>query len=69
MPKIPSARVEVAAMYANCPECGESYDGSEDGSQLLSMHNFKPEQVGQVVTCMACGEQYRLPAALRKVFR
>jgi uncharacterized protein with PIN domain len=69
MPKIPSANIEIAAVYANCPTCGESFEATEDGSMLISMHNFKPEQIGQIATCVACGQQYRLPASIRRVFR
>jgi hypothetical protein len=69
MAKIPSAIVSIAAVYADCPHCGQGFEQTEDGSMLLSLHNFKPEQIGQVVTCYACGGQYRLPASIRKVFR
>lgn len=69
MAKIPSARTEIAAMYASCPHCNEDFQDTDDGSMLLSMHNLKPEQIGQVVTCWACENQYRLPASLKKVFR
>lgn len=66
---IPSAKVSVAAVYADCPNCYQGFSGTEDGSMLISLHNFKPEQIGQVVTCYTCGQQYRLPASIRKVFR
>lgn len=64
-----SAVVEVVAVYANCPTCGEGFANTEDGSMVISMHNFKPEQIGTVVECFACGEKYRLPKAISKVFR
>ena len=69
MAKIPNANVEVAAMYANCPECGESFQRTQDNSMLLSTHNFDAALIGTVTTCFGCGSQYRLPASLRKVFR
>lgn len=63
-----SGSPQIAAMYLHCPHCGESFDDTQDGSQLVSMHNFRPEQVGKPVTCSACGEQYRVPTSMRKVF-
>lgn len=66
---IPSAKVSVAAVYADCPNCGYGLSDTEDGSMLISLRNFKPEQIGKVVTCYACGQQYRLPVSIRKVFR
>lgn len=64
-----TAVVSIAAMYADCPTCGEGFEATDDGSMLLSLHNFRPEQIGNVATCHACGERYRLPASLKKVFR
>ena len=60
--------VQLAAVYVNCPHCGESFEGSDDGSMLLSMHNMNPERIGEVVTCWACAQQYKLPAGIRRVF-
>jgi RNase P subunit RPR2 len=62
-----TGKTQIAAMYVNCPECGESYDGTQDGSQHISIHNICVEQIGKPVTCQACGEQYRLPASLRRM--
>ena len=61
-----TGRRQIAAMYVDCPYCGESYDGTQDGSMLISMHNVHLEEVGQPVRCSACSQQYRLPTALRK---
>jgi len=68
MTRIPAAIVQVAAVYLNCPHCGEGFQNTEDGSMLVSMHNFRPEQIGTVVTCYACNGTYRIPARAKVVF-
>lgn len=63
-----SGVVQIAAVYINCPTCGEGFANTADGSMIISMHNFKPDQIGKVVECFACGERYRIPRTARKVF-
>lgn len=63
-----TGKAQIAAYYVNCPNCNEPFDGTYDGSQDVSMHNFAPSQIGTLFSCSCCSEQYRLPQALRKVF-
>lgn len=62
-----TGKIQIAAVYVNCPECGESFDRTDDGSQHISMQNIPTELIGKPVTCNGCGAQYRLPAGVRKV--
>lgn len=63
-----SGTVQIAAVYIGCPTCGEAFQDTDDGSMLVSMHNFKPTQIGTVATCFACGERYRIPKRASVVF-
>lgn len=63
-----TASVQTAAVYINCPHCNESFEATDDGSMLVSMHNFSPDRIGQTVQCWACHQAYRLPKRASVVF-
>lgn len=55
-----TATTTPAAVYVNCPHCGESVDEPMSGSQMWTEYDMpKP---GTVMTCYACGERFKAPA-------
>lgn len=62
-----TGKTKIAAVYVDCPHCGEGCDGTQDGSMTISIHNIDAAQIGKPVVCMACGDHFILPTKIRKM--
>lgn len=57
--RLRTAKAYPAAVYVDCPECGDGFEGGAGGSQLIGpVSNLK---AGEVVTCQGCGSAFKLP--------
>ena len=63
--KTKKGKAAIAAVYVNCPYCGEGIADKKDGSFLL--HHASGYEAGEVVTCDSCGNQFKMPAIIRKL--
>jgi hypothetical protein len=59
-----TAKAEVAAVFVSCPNCTK---GLEDMSGSLMITGDSGFMAGQIITCIGCGEDYRMPAVIGRL--
>jgi uncharacterized Zn finger protein len=56
-----TAKTTVAALYVDCPNCGEPIEETGTGSHLWNANDSTREKT---LTCNACGEVCKTPKRL-----
>jgi uncharacterized Zn finger protein len=56
-----TAKTAAAAVYVDCPNCGENFEHPVTGSFLWELNSPVSERE---LTCLACGEKAKTPPRL-----
>jgi hypothetical protein len=70
MPRIRTAKVGIAAVYAKCAKCGADLSDPTNGSQMIVTFEVAAREAAGLdvtFTCPECGTENRLPAKVYDV--